>query len=49
VQTKVRDGAPAEAVARIVGEAEQSYHNLLLVDRAQVVDPLLDLRLQLSG
>jgi hypothetical protein len=45
VHNKVQNRA---AIAQIVTSAEDSYRDTALVDRARVVDPLLDMRLVLS-
>ena len=47
VQNKIQ-GGPAEAIAPIVLSAQRSYAEASVVDRSQVVDPLLDMRLTLS-
>jgi hypothetical protein len=48
VQNKVHDCPAEDVLARIVWLAEDSYRDTPLVDRSQVVDPLLDMRLALT-
>jgi hypothetical protein len=49
VRTKVHDGLVEDALATIAKTAGDSYRDTPLVDRARVIDPLLDMRLALSA
>jgi hypothetical protein len=49
VHTAVEGGAPAVTIASIITEAEISYSGQAMLDRSQLVNPLLDIRLAIDA